>query len=232
MKEFDDSIFEALFRQAVIDDYNEEIDAIPPKEKLVEIQYFSMEFEIRMKKLLASERRKDFLKRAFQYGKRVAAILAITTALVFGLLLTKPEVRAAVKNAVVEWYDKFTSFIFRAEASDTDEEREWQPDYLPIGYRQSSVERLGRTANIEYLNDTEDGIYLSYRPGSDGTNVSVDNENHVLMEDTVNGHYCYLVKAKEDDFENGVIWSMEGYTFSIWSKLSVDELLKIARSID
>jgi hypothetical protein len=56
-----DEVFEALFRQAVIDDFNEEIDSIPTNEDLAKIYSFSPEFEIRMKKLFIKDRRKSFL---------------------------------------------------------------------------------------------------------------------------------------------------------------------------
>ncbi len=100
-----------------------------------------------------------------------------------------------------------------------------------MGYYKNSVEKLGRIANIEYVSDQDITIYFLY--GSEGisTNISVDNENHRLESDTINGHEAYIVEATNSVFENGVIWSMEGYTFSIWSKLPIDELIKVAQSI-
>ncbi len=231
MKEIDGSVFEALFRQAIIDDYNEEIDSIPPEEDLVETISFSPEFELRMKKLFAHERRKEFLKKAFNYGRRAAAVFVVAVTILFCMLLFNPEVRAAVKNTVVEWYDKFTSFIFQEENSDIDEKKEWQPEYLPAGYRKNSVEKLGRATNIEYTNDLGGAIYFSYRPDGNDTNISADNENHVFENDTIDGHEAYIIKATKDGFENGLIWNLDGYTFNIWSELPIKELIKIAKSI-
>lgn len=42
---------------AVIDEYNEEINSIPPKEKLMQTISFSPEFELKMKKLFAYDMR-------------------------------------------------------------------------------------------------------------------------------------------------------------------------------
>lgn len=231
MKKIDDTVFEALFRQAIIDEYNKDIDSIPPKEELIKTITFSPEFELKMKKLFAREKRRDYLKKALTYSKRVAAVFIITTTLIFGILLFSSEVRAAVKNTVVEWYDKFTSFIFQGEASDTNKKMEWQPEYLPTGYNEIFVEKLGKSTNIEYVDPQGNIIYLSYRPEENDTNISVDNENHEIESGTISGQEAYIVKATSEEFENGVIWSMEGYTLSLWSKLSVDELVKIAQSI-
>lgn len=231
MKKIDNTVFEALFRQATIDEYNEEIDLIPPKEELIKTITFSPEFGLKMKKLFAREKRRDYLKKALTYSKRVAAVFVITTTLIFGILLFSPEVRAAVKNTVVEWYDKFTSFIFQGEASDTNKKMEWQPEYLPTGYYENFVEKLGKSTNIEYADPQGNIVYLSYRPEENDTNISVDNESHEIESRIINGQEAYIVKATSEEFENGVIWSMEGYTLSLWSKLSVDELIKIAQSI-
>lgn len=231
MKKIDNTVFEALFRQAIIDEYNEEIDLIPPKEELIKTITFSPEFGLKMKKLFAREKRRDYLKKALTYSKRVAAVFVITTTLIFGILLFSPEVRAAVKNTVVEWYDKFTSFIFQGEASDTNKKMEWQPEYLPTGYYENFVEKLGKSTNIEYADPQGNIVYLSYRPEENDTNISVDNESHEIESRIINGQEAYIVKATSEEFENGVIWSMEGYTLSLWSKLSVDELIKIAQSI-
>ena len=63
MNQMNNSAFEALFRHTIIDDYNEEIDSIPSKEKLMQTISFSPEFELKMKKLFVYDKRKDSLKK-------------------------------------------------------------------------------------------------------------------------------------------------------------------------
>lgn len=231
-EQLEDSIFEALFRQVVIEQYNEEIDSIPPRERLQEQISFTPGFELRMKKVLARERRKEYLRKTLNVAKQVAAVFVITATVIFGILLFNPEVRAAVKITVVEWYDYFTSFIFPGEPSDMKERHEWQSNSLPIGYHETSVTILGRVTNIEYVNEQNNTIYLSYRPVESNTNISIDNENHLLEMETINGHEAFIAKSMSDEFDNGVIWSMDGYTFSLWSKLPIEELIRIAESIN
>ena len=225
-----DVVFEALFRQAVIDDFNEEIDSIPTNEQLAKIYTFSPEFEIRMKKLFTKDRRKDFIKTISLYSRRVASVLIIVLGLLLGTLLFNTEVRAAVGNVLVEWYEKFTSFTFRDDAI-TDEKKEWNLNYIPEGYTLKNYEILGRITNIEFINKQGDKTRFSYRPEGSITNISVDNENHKIDRCEILNNEAYCISAVDDKFDNGVIWNMNGHTFDLWGKISMDELKKVAESI-
>ena len=221
-----------MFRQAIIDDYNEEIDSIPSNDKLMEKLSFSPEFEIRMNKLFTKERRRELFNRVLFYSKQIAAMFILTIAVVFSLLLINPEVRAAVKSTVIEWRDKFTSIIFQSsKSSNMSDDKEWQFEYLPFGYQEDKIENFGIITNIEYVNEQDQIIYFSYRPDGVNSNISIDNENHKIETIMINGVSAYIAKATDDDYENGIIWSMEGYSFSLWSQLQMEELIKIVESI-
>jgi hypothetical protein len=221
-----------MFRQAIIDDYNEEIDSIPTNDKLMEKLSFSPEFEIRMNKLFAKERRRELFNRVLFYSKQIAAMFILTLAVVFSLLLINPEVRAAVKSIVIEWRDKFTSIIFQSnKSSNMSDEKEWQFEYLPFGYQEDKIDKFGLITNVEYVNEQDQFIYFSYQPDGVNSNISIDNENHEIESTMINGASGYIAKATDDDYENGIIWTMNGYTFSLWSQLQMDELIKIVESI-
>lgn len=225
-----DTIFEALFRQAVIDDFNDEINFIPSNEQLTKLYSFSPEFEIKMKKLFIKNSRKDFAKTVLLYSKRVASILIIVLGLLFSTLLFNTEVRAAVGKVLVEWYEKFTSFTFE-DNKVIDDKKEWTLGYLPEGYEQENYEILGRITSIEYRNNQGENIRFTYVPEGSVTNISVDNENHEISNYVILGNEAFSITALDDKFDNGVIWNMDGHTFDLWGKVSIDELIKIAESI-
>lgn len=212
-----DTVFEALFRQAVIDDFNEEIDSIPTNEQLAKIYSFSTDFEIRMKKLLTKDRRRSSFKNAMLYSRKVASILIIVLGLLFGTLLFNTEVRAAVRKVLVEWYDKFTSFTFRDDEIIV-EKKEWTLEYLPEGYAMKNYEVLGRITNVEFINEQGYKIRFSYHPEGSITNISVDNENHKIDRCEILNNEAYCISAVDDEFDNGVIWNTDGHTFDLWVK--------------
>lgn len=225
-----DTVFEALFRQAVIDDFNEEIDSIPTNEQLVKIYSFSTDFQIRIKKLLTKDRRRSSLKNAMIYSRKVASVLIIVLGLLFGTLLFNTEVRAAVGKVLVEWYDKFTSFTFRDDEI-ISEKKDWTLNYLPEGYAMKNYEVLGRITNIDFINELVDKIRFSYHPEGSIINISVDNENHKIDRCEILNNEAYCISAVDDEFDNGVIWNMDGHTFDLWGKIPMEELKKIAESI-
>lgn len=229
-EQVNNAVFEALFRQAIIDDFNEEIDSIPTNEQLARIYSFSTDFQIRMKKLLTKDRRRGSFKNVMIYSRKVASILIIILGLLFGTLLFNTEVRAAVGKVLVEWYDKFTSFTFRNDEIIV-EKKDWTLEYLDEGYVQNNYEVLGNVTNVEFINSQGDKIRFSYRPENSITNISVDNENHEIGRYVILDNEAFSIAAVDDRFDNGIIWNMDDYTFSLWGKIPINELKKIAESI-
>lgn len=225
-----DLIFEALFRQAVIDNFNEEIDSIPTNEQLSKKYLFSTEFEMQMKALFAKDRRISSIKTFILYSRKVASIFIIVLGLLFCTLLFNTEVRASVGKVFIEWYEKFTSFTFRGDEV-VDEKKDWNLKHLPEGYAQENYELLGSITNIEFINNQGNKIRFSYRPEKSFTNISVDNENHEIASCIILDKEAFAISAVNDKFDNGVIWNMNGHTFSLWGKLPIDELKKMAESI-
>jgi len=230
-KQVNDMVFEALFRQVIIDDFNKDIDSLPTNDQLAKTYSFSPEFEIRMKKLLTKDRRQSFIKATILYSRRVASILIIVLGLMFSTLLFNTEVRAAVGKVLVEWYEKFTSFTFRDDEI-INEKKDWNINYLPEGYVEENYEVLGKITNIEFKNNQGEKIRFSYRPEDSITNISVDNENHEIDNCTILNNEAFCITATDDEFDNGLIWNMEGHTFNLWGKISMDELKKIAEAIE
>lgn len=228
--EIGDAVFEALFRQAVIDDYVEEIQSIPPNEVLAKEYTLSPAFELRMKRLFALDRRKDIYRALIKYTKKVAVFLLILISLFFSVLLFNPEIRAAVRKVVIEWYEQFTSFSFNGEISQNKPDI-LRPIYIPEGYAEDSVKTYNNITDIIFINDAKEQIRYSYRSGENTVNISSDNENHIINEITINGRTAIVMNELRESSNNGVIYQYNGYVIEIWGKIEVDEILKMIESI-
>ena len=227
----DDPVFEALFKQAVIDDYINEIDSIPSNEELAKKYSFSPQFDLRMKKLFARVRRKEIALKITKYSQKIAVVLLVISTVFFGVLLINPEVRAAVGNVVVEWLEKFTSITFTGDKENT-EVKILSAEYLPNGYSQSLIEDLGNLTYIEFSDNMGNRIRFLYRPsGNIVSGISIDNENHIIENYMINGNFAFVATATDNDFENGIVFTVENHVAEVWGAIPVEELIKIAESV-
>ncbi|MCL2051542.1 MAG: DUF4367 domain-containing protein [Lachnospiraceae bacterium] len=223
------AIFEAFFRQAIKDDYREEIDSIPNNVELSQKYILSPAFELRMKRLFEQEKQKKTLFERNNFFRQAAIILIAIATLLFGTLLINSEARAAIKNVIIEWYDKFTSFSFVTTSSQTSHANLY-PSYLPEGFFEESAEIYDNFTFIIYMNGDNERIIFVNSTGS-SINIYIDNEHHLFEDHIINGHTAYLAKSTDPDFDNAVIVTTGEYVIEVWSPLSLDVIIKVAESV-
>lgn len=225
-------LFDALFRQAVIDNYEEEIAAIPDEQELSAVYSFSDTHNARMKNLFLREKRSGMVKSTMKWVRRCVAVIIVGAVLLFGAVMTVPEVRAAVKSVIIEWYSQFTQFTSEQKSTEEshDESQVWEPSYMVEGFAEN--ERHGKPGHltIRYSDSQNNIITFSYIDQSDS--IFVDNENRKFYEFEEKGTLYYIFEAEGSDKGNTVIWDKEEYRFSVEGQSPVGELLKIAESIE
>jgi len=232
----DDAVFEALFKQAVIDKFVEEVESIPPDEELKKTYSFSPQFDLRMKKFFTRVRRKELMKKIARYTRRVAIILLIISTLTFGALLTNPQVRATVGNVIVEWFELFMSITFQREGPhepefDWEESADLRPEWLPDGFEIISIETVLNQTAIMISNDLGNVLELMYRPGDDIATVSIDIEQLIIEESLINESLAFIATSTHEDFPNIIVFVFENHIVEIHGMISIDKLLKIADSM-
>lgn len=224
-----DVIFEALFRQAVIDRFEEELAAVPSNDELSRLYSFSEKHILKMRKLFSSDRRIMRAAAFAKWTKRTAAAIVITTTVLFAALMFVPEVRAAVVNTIIEWYEEFTKFTSKGQPPS--EPHAWIPEYVPEGYAE-----IGRTSSagmisIDYQ-DTSGNLLFFISSPSDNS-LSVNNEDVEYRKEVLDGVEYYIFEGAAADQYNAVICEIDGrqYRLSAEGVLPVDELIKILQSV-
>jgi len=221
-----DSVFEALFRQAVIDNFFEELDSLPPDEDLERTYTFSLAHESRMKKLFAKDVRVERLNIVFLWSKRVAAVVVITATILFGSLMFVPEVRAVVVETITEWYEKFVRFTSnKVEVEKTNHE----PTYTPEGFYEELRESDELITTIIYAN--EEGIIILFESSRASGSLSLDNEERdykVVQDGNITFH---VFSASGEKTDNSIIWDFHDQRYQISSIIPVDEMFEIALSV-
>jgi len=222
----DESIFDALFGQAVIDNFNEQLDLLADNTDIVPQLTFSHEHEKRMMLLFAKENRKERLRKTVKWSKRVAAILILTISLLFGSLMFVPEVRAVVIGTVVEWFDQFTRFTSTAPEA---EKTNLEPTYIPNGFWEDYRDGNDFTTIILFINNEDISIFFELSKAI--AQLSVSNEGYdyeIIKLDSIEYHIFTSLIEKNESF---IVWESDGQRYQVASLISVDELLKMALSV-
>lgn len=102
-----DMVFEALIKQAVIDNFFDELLSIASDKETGRKYIYSEIHEKRMKRVFAGDNLKTSLKVTSMWIKRIAAIFILIAALSFGVLMTIPEIRAAAYEIFAEWLRRY-----------------------------------------------------------------------------------------------------------------------------
>ena len=221
-----DSVFEALFRQAVIDNFNEELDSLPPDEELAKIYTFSPEHENRMRRLFTLEARKERTRTVIRWSRRAVAVIVIAVTIIFSTLMFVPQVRAAVAQTIIEWCDKFVRFTSRAPE---EAKMDLAPGYIPDGFNEIIRDESDTITTVIYEN--EDDMLLIFQASVASGSLSVDNENsnyEMCLIDDIEYHIFTSTVEAEDSL---VVWETKDQRYTISSMISIEEILAMATSI-
>ncbi|MHB8061777.1 MAG: DUF4367 domain-containing protein [Ruminiclostridium sp.] len=228
-RESEPTLFDAVFAQAVIKNFEDELAEIPSRQELEKTYSFSAVHIAKMKKLFGQDKRKDILRRIGIWGRSTAAVIVIIMALFFGVMLSSPQVRAAVTDVIVQWYEKFTSFTSGTNEQTKVYNIEWWPAYLPDGFSEHEILQTGGINEICFYNTNGKDITLIYLTSTGS--IAVNNEGVIYSTVTVNDIVYHLFESKEEGTRSSIVWDMNGYRFTILSEYPIKELQKMAVSV-
>ena len=221
-----DGLFEALFRQAVIDNFEQQMNEMPPEKELARLVSFSDGYDARMRRLFARESRKERMRATGKWARRVAAAIAITITISSGTLMAVPEVRATVKGTVVQWFEQFTMFVAHGTAPI---KTDWTPEYVPEGFTESDRFETDNLTAVAYRNNAGEIIFFDCATGTNA--ISVNIEGVIQKQIWEGGRMYHTFEANTDEHMNSIVWDMEGCQFIISAYLPLAELLEVALSV-
>lgn len=165
--------------------------------------------------------------------RKKAAAVMIAGSVGFAGLVSMPEVRAAVGNAVVRFFDKYVSLDFTSPGGGAVnyDEYKYAFGYIPEGF--GLTKEIGNPISKEYRYENGDGKWfaVSYSLSS-ATVIENDIEHSEYSETTVNGYKAYLFRSGEDGREYvRLIFDDETSVFRIGGNIPESEIIKIAQEI-
>jgi anti-sigma factor RsiW len=220
----DNSMLEALFRQAVIENFERELEELE-KEPDVAV---SDRHKRRMEKLFAKARRENRVRVAVLWTKRFAAAAASLIIVLSGLLMTVSAVRASVGDAFTAFFSEYVRF--GSDGAETpDAGVDWRPEFIPANYSETGESNPGAITVIRYADAGGNFIEFTYVAAD---NAMSANYEHIMYEQAFHDGVVYhKFSAESGEYKSAVVWDSDGYIFSVTGYLPSEQLLEIARSV-
>ncbi len=176
---------------------------------------------------------------------RVAVALMALMSIGFLTVMAIPDVRNAMFDAVVEWYEDYIAVRLdpgkdgdhtgegtssSAGGALTRVERAMKPTYIP----QQNVEE-------DVIRNSESGVVIDYYVGDDliltyyqmiydGSETLIDSDISDMYDTEINGNKAVVIKHRSEGYM--IIWTDGEYYFQLHSTVfGTDELIKIASSV-
>lgn len=231
-KFLNEELFEVVLERAFIEHEKDLLKSYPDDVEL-EREYPISKKEIRRFKNIVKE--KEYGKKLVRvYLERAAVVVLCMISLFFALVMTSPEVRAAVENVILKWYDKYTEFIFTESTTGLVAEKieDVEIGYVPDGFdlvfdNKTEYEISLYYQNINNLNE-DINIKIFY---NDDAVIFTDNEKMTYEKIDLNSNNESWILYNDEEKYGTVVIVGENISVSIVAFVEKNELLKIAENI-
>lgn len=149
-KAANDEIFDILLKSALISRYENEASAAMLS---TEEHIYPADFHRRLRRIRNSAGRRERISAAGRIVSRFAVTAAAAMGILFGGLLTQPEVSAAVGNVFRSIFPTHDSYSFTA-GSDVEFNKNIQLGYVPEGYELREAHYMGNSVFLSYESDS------------------------------------------------------------------------------
>ena len=183
---------------------------------------FSKTFEKKMARLC----RKTKHSSAYTAFKRVACAVILVALLGSTAVLSSAEGHATVMGWINMISDRFTQKTEEPIAKNYDLKE------VPEGYR--LVERSQRRGGgfVLYVDQRGNFLVFDYQYDPDGGSYFMKMENHIHLQETVDGQLMDIYLSQDPAYRNAVVWSVPGKaTFSISAYLEKNDLIELTKQV-
>lgn len=221
-----DELLDAVIKNAFTEVFQkemEELEAEAPKfdDKRPQEEYLKIERQAYKK-----TQRKPI--NFWSVSRRIVASILVVLGLGGIILFCVPEVKASVLDTVVEFFENYVGFDFSTNKTEI-QLGEHTLYYLPKGYE--LTDSMESPAYNEYVFTNEDNIIILTGMMNDITEIGLDDENRTIQPITIHEYIAYALIPNNPEEDNMIIWGNEKQSFILEGSVSLDELIRMAKSI-
>ena len=164
-------------------------------------------------------------KKAYAAFAKVAVILLIIVVGGVCTVINVEAVRVPVLNWLIDVQEKYTQIQFLPTANNEIPDIEF--GYLPNGFT-IQFDREGINSKMYSLISDDVTIYVDIF--STNSPINLDTEDAIVTNITIQDEYSAMLIEKDSHIQ--LFWSDNSYVYIINAEYSVDEIIKIANSIE
>lgn len=183
---------------------------------------FSKSFEKKMDRIC----RKSKHSSAYTAFKRVACAMIVVALLGSTAVLSSAEGHATVMG----WINMVSDYFI--QKADEPVYSNYDLKEVPEGYR--LVERSQRKGGgfVLYVDHRGSFLVFDYQYDPDGGSYFMKMENHIHLQETVDGQLLDIYLSQDPAYRNAVVWSVPGEaTFSLSAYMEKNDLIEMTRKV-
>ena len=183
---------------------------------------FSKTFQKKMARLC----RKTKHSSAYTAFKRVACAVILVALLGSTAVLSSAEGHATVMGWINMISDRFTQKTEEPIA------KSYELKEVPEGYRLAEHSQRNGGGFVLYVDHRGSFLVFDYQYDPDGGSYFMKMENHIHLQETVDGQLMDIYLSQDPAYRNAVVWSVPGKaTFSISAYLEKNDLIALTKKV-
>ena len=183
---------------------------------------FSKTFQKKMARLC----RKTKHSSAYTAFKRVACAMILVALLGSTAVLSSAEGHATVMGWINMISDRFTQKTEEPIAKNYDLKE------VPEGYRLVEHSQRKGGGFVLYVDQRGNFLVFDYQYDPNGGSYFMKMENHIHLQETVDGQLMDIYLSQDPAYRNAVVWSVPGKaTFSISAYLEKNDLIALTKKV-
>lgn len=191
---------------------------------------FPADFDRKARKIRNSIGRSKAVKTAAKVVTRTVITAASIMGIIFGGLLTQPNVSASVKETIGDIFDGHDRIDFNNYADKIYDDGIINGlRYVPDGYVLESSFIAPQNGRIICINENEERIVFEFFAQNHDMYSNNDYSKYISV--IQNGQEYFYYSSTDFNDTCTLIWNSNGYSYNLYAQIDVDELIKIAENI-
>lgn len=230
-KLFNEELFDVLLEKTFVE-HERKVQKTYPDDEELEKKYPTNRKSVKKYKRIFKEKEYG-RKLIWLYVNRAAVVFLCIISLFFSFVMINYEVRASVENVILNWYDKYTEFIFNKTSDEFDsyELEDYKIGYIPEDFELQYEENFDDIRDMCFMNtEKDDAIFVIQIFDPDKTSVCVDNEQMLYKKTEIGSREAWIMYNDAEEY-GSVLVADTKFSILVVGDLSKEEIIKVAENI-